>query len=82
MQSLTSREEEVARLVANGHSNQEIGEELQIALQTVKNHIQSVFRKLAFANRVELALRFEKNRRSVAFQRDGKNRQSPRRESA
>lgn len=81
MQPLTSREEQVARLVASGHSNQEIGEELQIALQTVKNHIQAVFRKLSVANRVELALQFKKEDHSADLQRNGKNRRFPSRKS-
>jgi two-component system response regulator DegU len=62
MQALTSREKEVALLVARGHSNQEIGEHLQISVQTVKNHVQSIFRKLALANRVELTLRVARER--------------------
>lgn len=62
MQALTSREKEVALLVARGHSNQEIGQHLQISLQTVKNHVQSIFRKLALANRVELTLRITHGR--------------------
>jgi two-component system response regulator DegU len=57
MQALTAREQEVAQLVASGYTNQEIGDRLRISLQTVKNHLRSIFRKLAVANRVELALR-------------------------
>jgi DNA-binding CsgD family transcriptional regulator len=57
MQDLSSREFEVAQLVAAGCSNQEISGRLQISVQTVKNHLQSIFRKLSLANRVELALR-------------------------
>jgi DNA-binding CsgD family transcriptional regulator len=57
MQDLSSREHEVAQLVAGGYSNQEISDRLQISIQTVKNHLQSIFRKLSLANRVELALR-------------------------
>jgi two-component system response regulator DegU len=57
MQDLSSREYEVAQLVAGGYSNQEISGRLQISVQTVKNHLQSIFRKLSLANRVELALR-------------------------
>lgn len=57
MQDLSSREYEVAQLVAGGYSNQEISDRLQISVQTVKNHLRSIFRKLSLANRVELALR-------------------------
>jgi DNA-binding CsgD family transcriptional regulator len=65
MQLLTSREHQIARLVASGSSNQEIAARLKISEQTVKNHVQSIFRKLALANRVELALHIARNRRSA-----------------
>ncbi len=65
MQGLTTREAQVAKLVADGYSNQEIGNRLQISEQTVKNHLQSVFRKLALANRVELALRMARKRHKL-----------------
>jgi DNA-binding CsgD family transcriptional regulator len=64
MQALTTREYQVARLVAAGHSNQEIGDRLRISVQTVKNHLRSVFRKLALDNRVELALYIALRRKS------------------
>jgi DNA-binding NarL/FixJ family response regulator len=57
MQALTQRESEVARLVADGYSNKEVGNRLSISEQTVKNHIQSIFRKLDLNNRVELTIR-------------------------
>jgi len=57
MQALTQREYEIARLVAAGNSNRRIADRLDISEQTVKNHIQSIFRKLALSNRVELTIR-------------------------
>jgi len=60
MQALSPREHQVARLVASGPSNREIGEHLVISEQTVKNHIQSIFRKLALNNRVELTIRIHR----------------------
>ena len=56
MSELTLREYEVARLVATGYSNKQIGDRLKISEQTVKNHLQSIFRKLALSNRVELTI--------------------------
>jgi DNA-binding NarL/FixJ family response regulator len=50
------REHQVAKLVASGYANKEIGRRLKISEQTVKNHIQSIFRKLALNNRVELRI--------------------------
>ena len=63
MDPLTLREDEVAGLVACGLSNQEIGRLLDISEQTVKNHLQSIFRKLALENRVELTLRVRRTQR-------------------
>lgn len=52
---LTDRELDVARLVARGRTNQEIGETLAISLSTVKSHLASVQTKLKVRNRVEIA---------------------------
>jgi DNA-binding NarL/FixJ family response regulator len=53
--SLTEREREIARLVARGHSNSEIGAELFISAGTVKNHVATIQRKLQARNRVGIA---------------------------
>jgi two-component system, NarL family, response regulator DegU len=49
--SLTTRECEVLQKVALGLSNREIGEVLNIAEQTVKNHVSSAMRKLSIHDR-------------------------------
>lgn len=43
---LSTRELEVLRLIAKGHTNEEIAEELIIAIGTVKNHVTNIYRKL------------------------------------
>lgn len=52
--SLTERETEVLRYVAKGLSAKQIAEKLSLSHRTVENHVQTTFRKLQVANRVEL----------------------------
>jgi DNA-binding CsgD family transcriptional regulator len=52
--ALTSREEEIAKLILTGLSNKEICARLGISHGTVKNHVFSIFRKLGVQSRFEL----------------------------
>ena len=54
--SLTEREREVLRLVAEGRDNQEIAEALTISPSTVKNHVSSILEKLGLDNRIQAAV--------------------------
>jgi DNA-binding NarL/FixJ family response regulator len=51
---LTRREQQVARLVYEGHSNQEIADQVALSLAMVKKHLHSVFRKLEVSSRSRL----------------------------
>ncbi len=51
--SLTRRELEVLRLVADGLTNREIARELFIAENTVKNHVRNILEKLHLHSRME-----------------------------
>jgi len=51
--SLSDRELQVLTLVASGKSNQEIADELVIALGTVKRHVYNIYGKLGVKNRTE-----------------------------
>ncbi len=53
---LSPREMEILQLITRGMSNKEIGRELGISPQTVKNHITSILRKLAVNDRTQAAL--------------------------
>jgi len=53
--NLSTRECEVLALVADGYSNQEIAQELDIAHNTVKNHLRSILAKLGVKNRAQAA---------------------------
>jgi two-component system, NarL family, nitrate/nitrite response regulator NarL len=48
---LTSREREVLKLVAAGHSAPEIGERIHLSPATVKSHLQAIYDKLGVADR-------------------------------
>lgn len=52
---LSGRECEVLALVVEGLTNREVGEELGIARNTVKNHLRSIYAKLDVKNRTEAA---------------------------
>ncbi len=52
---LTQREREVLRLVGEGATNRDIGKQLYISENTVKNHLRNILQKLHFANRVQAA---------------------------
>jgi DNA-binding NarL/FixJ family response regulator len=54
-QNLTFREMEVAELVAEGLTNEEIAIKLNMSIQTVRNQTHSAFLKLGINNRVKLA---------------------------
>lgn len=53
---LSAKEREIAQLIAEGWSNQEIADELSIAEQTVKNHISEIYSKLDVHDRAKLIL--------------------------
>lgn len=53
---LTKREYQVLRHLAYGLSNREIGRSLSISIETVKEHVQNILRKLDAADRTEVAV--------------------------
>lgn len=53
---LTNRELQVLRHIALGLSNREIGHSLNISVETVKEHVQNILRKLDAADRTAAAV--------------------------
>ncbi|WP_297071262.1 response regulator transcription factor [uncultured Duncaniella sp.] len=57
---LSAREQEVAELLSEGLCPAEIGEELQISIMTVRNHIQHIKARLHLKNTSQIVARFKK----------------------
>ncbi len=55
--TVTARECEVLRLVAQGKSNREIGSKLFISEHTVARHLQNIFAKLGLSSRAAATTR-------------------------
>ena len=53
---LSKREEDILKLVAQGKSNREVGEALDLQEKTVKHYMTSILQKLQVRNRVEAAM--------------------------
>ena len=52
---LAQREAEVARLVADGLTNKQVGARLFISERTVESHVRSIMNKLGFSSRAQIA---------------------------
>jgi DNA-binding NarL/FixJ family response regulator len=59
---LTEREEQVASMVIEGFTNQEIAARLGVSAHTVKNHLLRIYEKLGISSRMELNLYATGNR--------------------
>ena len=55
-EELTSREMEILMLMAEGKANQEIADELFIALKTVKTHVSNILSKLSVQDRTQAVI--------------------------
>ena len=53
--NLTTREREIARLVARGLANKQVAAKLGIATATVKDHVHNILEKTGFRNRAAIA---------------------------
>jgi DNA-binding NarL/FixJ family response regulator len=67
LNELTSREEDVLRLINEGFTNQEIADKLFIECGTVKNHVHNILKKLEVNNRHEAASLFTMHQPQIAL---------------
>ncbi len=58
MNQLTTRENELLKLLAEGFLNKEIADKLNVTLSTVKNHLQNIYIKLHVQNRSEAIIKY------------------------
>jgi DNA-binding NarL/FixJ family response regulator len=61
---MTNREREVIDLIAEGFSNKEIAQRLNLATDTIKSHVHNILEKLALHTRLEIASYTHRNRTS------------------
>jgi DNA-binding NarL/FixJ family response regulator len=54
---LTKREIQIAVLVANGMSNEQVGRRLNLSAHTVSSHVEAAMHRLGAANRTEMVAR-------------------------
>lgn len=57
LDNLPPRQREIAKLVAIGFTNREVGQELGIAEDTVKTQLSRIYDALGVCNRVRLTIR-------------------------
>lgn len=62
---LSKREREIIGLIAEGLSNKEIAQRLNIATDTVKSHVHNILEKLALHNRLQIAAHAHRAGRSL-----------------
>ena len=65
---LSAQEERILQLVAEGHTNKQIGDQLRLAEKTVKNYVSTILSKLEVARRAEAAAYLARHSRTPGSQ--------------
>ncbi len=55
--TLTDREREILSLIAQGHSNADIAQQLSLSVKTVHNYVSNIYSKLQVADRAQAIIR-------------------------
>jgi DNA-binding NarL/FixJ family response regulator len=58
LETLTSRENEILAGLAQGYQYKEVADQLNISLETVKKHVQNIYKKLHVQNRSEAIIKY------------------------
>ena len=53
---MTKREREIVELIAEGLSNKEIANKLNLSVYTVKSHVHNILEKMSLNTRVQIAI--------------------------
>lgn len=64
---LTRREQEILSLIAAGHDNQVIADQLFVSPNTVKTHVSNIYKKINVINRVQAIIWATKNDMQLSF---------------
>jgi two-component system response regulator NreC len=64
VESLTTREEEVLKLIVQGYTNKQVADELSISIRTVEGHRANLTEKLGIRSRVDL-LRYARDHQII-----------------
>ncbi len=62
VETLSEREREVLQLVAHGHTNSQVAQQLHISQNTVKHHLKNIYKHLSVTNRTEASRWFHQQR--------------------
>ncbi|MED3564151.1 LuxR C-terminal-related transcriptional regulator [Bacillus xiapuensis] len=54
-EKLTTKEQDILAYITKGYTNEEVSKELYISVNTVKRHLQNIYRKLGVKNRTSLS---------------------------
>lgn len=57
---ITKREKTILDLVVKGYSNQDIADELELCLPTIKTYLYWLFKKFKVKNRIQLLIAVKK----------------------
>ncbi|HWZ90571.1 MAG TPA: LuxR C-terminal-related transcriptional regulator [Polyangiaceae bacterium] len=53
---VTARQREILKLLANGHSYDDIGVALRLSVNTVRSHIRTIYERLGASTKVEAVI--------------------------